>query len=108
MKAVLVEVGKTTDVPEGETRRFEVDGAEIAVVNMGGGEFRAVDDICSHEHYHLSEGDVDLDDETIECPKHGSTFDLETGRPRSLPAIKPVRTFPVKVEGDALLIEVED
>jgi 3-phenylpropionate/trans-cinnamate dioxygenase ferredoxin component len=105
---MLVEVGKRVDVPEGEVRRFVVDGAEIAVVNIGGGEFRAVDDICSHEHYHLSEGDVDMDDETIECPKHGSTFDLETGRPRSLPAIKPVRTFPVKVEGDALLIEVED
>ena len=105
---MLVEVGKATDVPEGEVRRFEVAGAEVAVVNLGGGEFRAVDDICSHEHYHLSEGEVDTDDETIECPKHGSTFDLESGRPRSLPAIKPVRTFPVKVEGDTLLIEVED
>ena len=101
-----VEAGKTTDVPEGETRRFEVDGAEIAVVNMGGGEFRAVDDICSHEHYHLSEGDVDLDDETIECPKHGSTFDLATGRARTLPAITPVDVFTVMVTDDDVLIEV--
>jgi 3-phenylpropionate/trans-cinnamate dioxygenase ferredoxin subunit len=105
---VLVEVAKAADVPEGEARRIEVNGAEIAVVNLGGGEFRAVDDICSHEHYHLSEGEVDTDDETIECPKHGSTFDLDTGRPRSLPATRPVRTFPVKVEGDSLLIELED
>jgi 3-phenylpropionate/trans-cinnamate dioxygenase ferredoxin component len=104
----LVEIGKTTDVPEGEARRFVVNRIEVAVANLGDGRFFAVDDICSHAEASLSEGEVDPDDETIECPRHGSTFDLRTGRPRTLPATVPVVTFPVKVEGDTLLIEVED
>lgn len=105
---MLVEVGKTSDVPEGQARRFEVRGVPVAVVNLGGGEFVAIDDVCSHAEASLSEGEVDLELETIECPRHGSVFDLRTGRPRSLPATVPVATFPVKVEGDRLLIEVED
>jgi 3-phenylpropionate/trans-cinnamate dioxygenase ferredoxin component len=103
----LREVARTSDVPEGEARRVVVDGCEIALVNTGG-EFHAVGDICSHENYHLSEGDVDTDDLTIECPKHGSMFDLETGRPRALPATKPVPVYAVKVEGDAVLVELPD
>ena len=106
--AELREVARTDEVPEGEARRFVVDGHEIALVNLGTGEFRAVGDICSHEHYHLSEGEVDVDFCSIECPKHGSTFDLDTGRPRSLPATHPVPTYPVKVEGDSILIEISE
>ena len=64
------------------------------------------DAICSHEHYYLDEGEVDVDLETIECPKHGSTFDLDTGKARTLPAIKPVDVFPVTVTDDDVLIEV--
>ncbi|HEX8100378.1 MAG TPA: non-heme iron oxygenase ferredoxin subunit [Actinomycetota bacterium] len=101
-------MARTTDIPEGEARRFVVERIEIAVANMGDGEFLAVDDICSHAEASLSEGEVDLDDETIECPRHGSTFDLRSGRPRTLPATVPVATFPVKVEGDTILIELED
>ena len=105
---MLHEVAKTTDIPEGEARRFVVDRVEIAVANVGDGEFLAVDDICSHAESSLSEGEVDVDDETIECPRHGSTFDLRSGRPTVLPATVPVATFPVKVEGDTILIELED
>jgi 3-phenylpropionate/trans-cinnamate dioxygenase ferredoxin subunit len=94
------------DVPEGEARRFTVDGRLVAVVNLGDEGFRAVDAICSHEHYYLDEGEVDVDLETIECPKHGSTFDLDTGQARTLPAIKPVDVFPVTVTDDDVLIEV--
>ncbi len=104
---MLHEVAKTNDIPEGEARRFVVDRVEIAVANVGG-EFLAVDDICSHAESSLSEGEVDVDDETIECPRHGSTFDLRSGRPTTLPATVPVATFPVKVEGDTILIELED
>ncbi len=103
----LVKLGNASDVPEGEVRRFEVDHRPIAVVNLGDEGFRAVDAICSHAHYFLDEGEVDADLETIECPKHGSTFDLNTGRPRSLPATQPVETFPVKVDNDEILIEIE-
>ena len=104
---MLREVAKTTDIPDGEARRFVVDRIEIAVANIGG-DFLAVDDICSHAEASLSEGEVDVDDETIECPRHGSTFDLRSGRPTVLPATVPVATFPVKVEGDTILIELED
>ncbi|HZT10916.1 MAG TPA: non-heme iron oxygenase ferredoxin subunit [Actinomycetota bacterium] len=101
-----VRVCSVDDVPEGEARRFAVDGRLVAVVNLGDEGFRAVDAICSHEHYYLDEGEVDVDLETIECPKHGSTFDLDTGKARTLPAIKPVDVFPVTVTDDDVLIEV--
>ena len=105
---MLVEVGRASSIPEGEARRFTANGTDVAVVNLGNGLFLGVDDICSHAESSLSEGEVDLDEETVECPRHGSVFDLRSGRPRSLPATLPVRSFPVKVEGDAILIEVED
>jgi 3-phenylpropionate/trans-cinnamate dioxygenase ferredoxin subunit len=101
-----VRVCSVDDVPAGEARRFAVDGRLVAVVNLGDDGFRAVDAICSHEHYYLDEGEVDVDLETIECPKHGSTFDLRTGDARTLPAIKPVDVFPVTVTDDDVLIEV--
>ena len=68
----------------------------------------AMDDVCSHAHAYLSEGEIDEDDLTVECPRHGSMFELETGKPRALPATLPVRTYPVKVEGDDILIEVNE
>ena len=104
--ASAVRVCSVDDVPAGEARRFAVDGRLVAVVNLGDEGFRAVDAICSHEHYYLDEGEVDVDLETIECPKHGSTFDLDTGKARTLPAIKPVDVFPVTVTDDDVLIEV--
>jgi 3-phenylpropionate/trans-cinnamate dioxygenase ferredoxin component len=105
---MLVEVGKTSDIPEGEARRFVLEGVQVAVANLGEGRLYAIDDVCSHAEASLSEGEVDVDDETIECPRHGSVFDLLTGQPRSLPATVPMRTYPVKVEGDTILIELEE
>jgi 3-phenylpropionate/trans-cinnamate dioxygenase ferredoxin subunit len=101
-----VRVCATADVPAGEARRFAVDGREVAVVNLGDDGFRAIDAVCSHERFFLDEGDVDPDLGTIECPKHGSTFDLETGRPRSLPATKPVAVHPVRLDGGAVWIDI--
>ena len=75
------------------------------MVNAGGVLY-AVGDVCSHEYFHLSDGEVDVDELTIECPKHGSTFSLETGAPRSLPAILPVRTYGVRLQGDDVMVEV--
>ena len=96
------------DVPEGEVRRFELDSRPFAVANLGPDGFRVVDAICSHAHYYVDEGELDVDDQTVECPKHGSTFDLNTGRPRTLPATMPVETFVVKVEDDGVMIEVPE
>jgi 3-phenylpropionate/trans-cinnamate dioxygenase ferredoxin component len=101
-----VRVCACEDVPEGEARRFPVDGRLIAIANLGDEGFRAVDAICSHAKYYLDEGEVDVDMETIECPKHGSTFDLNSGKPRTLPATQPVEAFPLRVEGDDVMIEM--
>jgi len=65
----------------------------------------AVDDICSHAEVSLSEGDVE--DGRVECWLHGSRFDLRTGKATSLPATEPIAVFPVKVEGDEVLVDVE-
>ena len=96
------------EVPVGEARRYPVDGRSVAVVNLGEKGFRAIDAVCSHAHYFLDEGEVDVEETTVECWKHGSTFDLDTGRPRTLPATQPVATYAVTQDGDDILIEVTD
>ncbi|MEX0833267.1 MAG: non-heme iron oxygenase ferredoxin subunit [Actinomycetota bacterium] len=101
-------VAKTSEIPVGEPRRFVVNGREICVVNLGDEGFRAVGDICSHAQAYLHEGEVDTDFETIECPRHGSTFDLNTGNPKTLPATLPVPAYTVKVKGDDVVIEVNE
>ena len=104
----LVRICGVGDVPEGEVRRLEVGHRPFAVTNLGEEGFRVVDAICSHAHYFLDEGDVDVEDETIECPKHGSTFDLNTGRPTTLPATQPVEVFVTKIENDDVMIELTE
>ena len=101
----LVRVASIDEIPEGSARHVEVDGEEIAVVNAGGILY-AVSDICSHEYFHLSDGEVDADELTIECPKHGSSFSLTSGAPQSLPAVLPVKTYGVRLEGEDVMVEV--
>jgi 3-phenylpropionate/trans-cinnamate dioxygenase ferredoxin component len=102
----VVRVCDASDVPVGEARRFDAGGAEVCLVNLGDNGFRAVAAECSHAHAYLDEGEVDLDLATIECPLHGSTFDLQTGAPKTLPATQPVATYPVIVAGGDVQIEV--
>ncbi|MFN2463823.1 MAG: non-heme iron oxygenase ferredoxin subunit [Candidatus Dormibacteria bacterium] len=101
----MIRVASITEIPVGEARRFTVDGEEVAVVNAGDYLY-ALSDICSHEYFHLTDGEVDLDAGTIECPKHGSAFDLETGRALSLPAVLPVRTYGVKLVGEDVMVDI--
>jgi 3-phenylpropionate/trans-cinnamate dioxygenase ferredoxin component len=89
----------------GEARRFDVAGRRIALVRIGD-EFHAVDDECSHEDYSLAEGEVWADECEIECPRHGSTFDLLTGEPCSLPATQPISVYKVVVDGDNVSVEL--
>jgi 3-phenylpropionate/trans-cinnamate dioxygenase ferredoxin subunit len=99
-------IGRAADIPEGEARKFVVDGREIAVINLGGGEFRAIGDLCSHAEAYLHEGEVDVDDRTIECPRHGSVFNVDTGEPESLPATSLVPTYPLTIDDDEIKVEI--
>jgi 3-phenylpropionate/trans-cinnamate dioxygenase ferredoxin subunit len=89
----------TGELALGQVRRFETEEGPIALVHCVGG-FRAVSDVCSHEDYPLSEGEVLAEDCEIECLRHGSTFSLVDGAPQSLPATAPVRVVPVEVDGE--------
>jgi 3-phenylpropionate/trans-cinnamate dioxygenase ferredoxin component len=103
----FVKLATVRDIPENEVRAFEYDGRRVAIYRVGG-SFYATTDICSHAYAELSEGYLDPDDCTIECPLHGSRFDIRTGAVLSLPAYEPITTYPVRVEGDDVLVEIGD
>lgn len=92
------------DVPDGGALRCDVEDLRVAVVRIGD-QLYAVGDRCSHANYSLSEGLVDPERATLECPKHGSCFSLATGEPDSLPATKPVPVYQVSVEGDDVYVQ---
>jgi len=91
------------DVADGGAIHVDVAGKPVAVVRSEGDVF-AIHDVCSHAEVALSEGEID--GQTIECWLHGSRFDLVTGRPTGLPATKPVPVYPVKIDGDDVLVDV--
>jgi 3-phenylpropionate/trans-cinnamate dioxygenase ferredoxin subunit len=99
-----------SDLAVGEALRLELDAAdgalvEVALVRTGEREFHAVSDICSHGQVSLSDGEVDGC--TLECWLHGSRFDLRTGAPIGLPATRPVPIYPVSIEGETVLVDVD-
>ena len=89
-------VARTTDIPPGHAARVEIEDVPVAIFNVEG-ELHCVDDACTHQEASLSEGDLDLERCAIECPLHGSAFDLRTGDPITLPAVEPVRVHRVEV-----------
>jgi 3-phenylpropionate/trans-cinnamate dioxygenase ferredoxin component len=91
------------EIASGEARRFDVGDHRIALIRIED-DFYALGDRCSHEDYSLAEGEVWSDEYEIECPRHGSTFDLRTGEPCSLPATKPVPVYEVEVDGDDVAV----
>jgi len=95
-----VEVDKIED---GRAVRLEGGPDGICLVRIGE-RFFALSDRCSHANVPLSEGDVDADDCTVECWKHGSTFSLSDGHPQCLPATQPVRVYEVRVEGTDVVV----
>jgi len=98
-----VKVLKTSDLEAGKATCVQVDGKRIAVVRIDD-DWYAIDDRCSHADYSLSEGEVWTDERELECWKHGSTFSLETGEPQSLPATQAVPVYPVRVDGDDVVV----
>ena len=96
-------VSTKSELPEGSAQCVEVDGKRIAVFNVGG-EFYAIDDTCPHEEGPLSEGTVE--DEEVVCPWHQATFNLKTGACTGPPSDEDVVTYPVRVNGDDIELEV--
>ena len=100
-----VRVCGVDDVVPDSAARFDLEGHRLAVVRIAD-DWYVIGDECSHQDYSLSEGEVWPDECEIECPKHGSTFSLRTGEPRSLPATKPVPVYAVRVDGEAVVVTV--
>ena len=101
----VIEVCPVEQLQPGERRLVEWEDLEIGVFNCDGTVY-AIEDRCSHDNGPLAEGEFDAAACTVECPRHGSLFDLSTGRPKTLPAFQPVQTFPVAVEDDTITLEV--
>ena len=95
-----------SDLPPGTARVVEWEDLEIGIFNCNGVLY-AIEDRCSHDNGTLVEGTFDPDTCTVECPRHGSLFDLRTGKPVTLPAYVPVDTFDIHVEDDMIKLEVE-
>ena len=102
-----VTVCKIEELPEGEMRLVRADdGRKIGVFHCAGGELLAIEDRCSHDDGPLAEGEFDISSCTVECPRHGSLFDLRSGRPKSLPAYQPVDTFEVRSHDGEVKVEI--
>ncbi len=102
----MIDICRLDELPPGERKLVEWDELEIGVFNCGG-DILAIEDRCSHDDGDLVQGEFDAEHCTVECPRHGSRFDLRTGKPLTLPAYVPVDTFPVSVEGGVIKLEVD-
>ena len=100
-----VKVARRDQVGSEEALKVEVDGHQIALLACEG-QVYAVSNVCTHEYAELHEGFVEGC--LIECPLHGSQFDVRTGEVRSLPATKDLATYPVKIEGDDVLVGLDE
>jgi len=101
--AEFVKVAKADELKPGQTRLVEVKGKEIALFNVDG-VFFAIDNACTHEQGPLAEGDVE--GHQVTCPLHGAMFDIRTGEVLGPPAYDDVATYPVRVTGGEVEVEV--
>jgi 3-phenylpropionate/trans-cinnamate dioxygenase ferredoxin component len=102
----VIDICPVTDLPPGERKLVEWEDLEIGVFNCNG-DLLAIEDRCSHDNGDLVDGEFDQERCTVECPRHGSLFDLRTGKPLTLPAYVPVDTFEVSVEDGVIKLEVD-
>jgi 3-phenylpropionate/trans-cinnamate dioxygenase ferredoxin subunit len=100
-----LDVAPVEELPPGTMKRVEAGSLAVGVFNCGG-RLHAIEDRCSHDDGPLALGTWDEESCTVVCPRHGASFDLETGRALSLPAYLPVRTFPVRVADGVVKIDV--
>jgi 3-phenylpropionate/trans-cinnamate dioxygenase ferredoxin subunit len=92
-----ITIAKASDTPPGTISVHQANGARIALCNVNG-RFYAIDDVCTHDGGPLDQGE--LEGNLVECPRHGAKFDVTSGRAVVLPAVRPVKTYPVEIDGD--------
>jgi 3-phenylpropionate/trans-cinnamate dioxygenase ferredoxin subunit len=95
-------VALKSEIAPGTTRRIEIGREAVLLCNVEGTIY-AIEDTCTHDGGELDQGD--LDGCRIMCPRHGAFFDVRTGAALTLPAVLPVRTYTVRLEGDDIFIE---
>jgi 3-phenylpropionate/trans-cinnamate dioxygenase ferredoxin subunit len=100
----FVKVARVSDIPVGRVRVVEFEDEEVALCNVNG-EIYAVANVCTHDDGPLGEGYLAGDE--IECPRHGARFNVSSGQVKSLPAIVPIPTFEVRVEGEDIWVDVD-
>jgi 3-phenylpropionate/trans-cinnamate dioxygenase ferredoxin subunit len=98
-----IRVGKTSDIPDGQLRVFDVNGESIIVVNING-EFFAFRNECSHMELDLT--DSEIDGEVLTCPWHGAQFNIRTGDVVRLPASEPLERYDIMVDGDDIFVKI--
>ncbi len=100
----FVRVCRVSEVPEGGKAVFEVQDRFLAVFHVEG-RFYALDDCCTHDGGPLGEGC--LEGFAVQCPRHGAKFDIRDGKALSMPAVTDTQSFPVKIEGEEVLVELD-
>ena len=99
------EVCPVDELPPGTMKLVPAGSISVGVYNVNG-TLCALEDRCSHDDGPLAEGEFDAGACTVECPRHGSLFDLRSGRPKTLPAYRPVDVFAVRDEDDEVKLEI--
>lgn len=100
----FVKAAQVSDIAPGQVKVIELEDEDIALCNVDG-KIYAIADVCTHDDGPLGEGY--LHNGQIECPRHGARFDVQTGKALSLPAIVPIPTYDVKIEGDDIFIKMD-
>jgi 3-phenylpropionate/trans-cinnamate dioxygenase ferredoxin subunit len=99
-------VASVADVSEDSLKRVDAGRTPVCLAHAEDGKFYALNDVCTHEEFSLCEGELWGMD--VECPQHGSRFNLVTGKVTGLPAVIPATTYPVTVEGADVFVEVPE
>jgi 3-phenylpropionate/trans-cinnamate dioxygenase ferredoxin subunit len=97
-------VASVAEMPVESLKKVEAGRTPVCLAHAEDGNFYALNDICTHEEFSLCEGELWGMD--VECPQHGSRFNLVTGKVTGLPAVIPATTYPVSVEGEDVFVEV--
>ncbi len=95
------EVAPVDEFPPGSRRVVDVDDVQVLVFNIGG-EYLAIEDVCTHDYSSFDDGE--LDGEEIICPRHGARFSVRSGEALCAPAYEPVATFPTMMKDDMVWV----